>query len=288
MSAAPLLAFERVRRRAVPRHPIDVPLDVIALQSGIPGIFPGRCTDLSEVGVGAIVAGELAPGQQVALEFRLPDGGVPLQVRAQVRYEERLRCGLQFLSLSAEQREMIQSWAAHVAAQPVEVESPHKEAAKVEAPVEVAAAPDKEKRKRRIRVRRRRFYVLLAFMLALAGFGWWQWQRAWNELEAQASGATQPGSPLRVAPEVMERQIVYKVDPEYPEAARLAGTQGLVVLDVVIAADGTVKTVRSLAGPDLLAQSAINAVRSWRFEPYRSAGEAVEVETTLTVEFRLH
>jgi protein TonB len=86
----------------------------------------------------------------------------------------------------------------------------------------------------------------------------------------------------------MEEKIVYKVDPVYPEAARLAGTQGLVVLDVVISADGTVERLRPVAGPDPLVQSARDAVQAWTFEPYRFGSKAVEVETTIAVDFRLN
>ena len=150
-------------------------------------------------------------------------------------------------------------------------------------------APDTEKRKRGLQVRRRRFYVLAVFMVALACFGWCQWQNAWSQLEDEASAAVdpRPGQPLRVSPETMDRQIVYKVDPVYPDAARRAGTQGLVVLNAVIAQDGSVRRLRPVAGPVLLAQSALDAVRSWRYTPYRSEGQAVEVETTISVDFRL-
>jgi protein TonB len=86
----------------------------------------------------------------------------------------------------------------------------------------------------------------------------------------------------------MDQRIVARVEPVYPEAARTAGTSGLVVLDAVIAPDGSVKRLRPLAGPDLLVQSATEAVQSWRFEPYLSRGKAVEVETTIAVEFRLN
>jgi protein TonB len=86
----------------------------------------------------------------------------------------------------------------------------------------------------------------------------------------------------------MEQRILHKVDPVYPEAARVAGTQGIVILDVIVAPDGTVKHLRPVSGPDLLARSALDAVQFWRFEPYRSAGVAVDVETTITVEFQLN
>ncbi len=290
--AAPSLApaLDSVSRRRLPRYPINVSLDVIALQSGIPNNMPGRCTDLSEAGLGAVVAGELVAGQAVAVELRLPNVGLPVRARAQVRYQDRLHCGLQFVGLSVEQREKIRYWSLQIAQQPV-----HGGRVEIPAPDRppLAVVPgvlhDKEKRQHRIRVRRRRFYVLVAFMIGLAGLAWWQWQNAWNELEADASVKAEvvPGLPVRVSPDTMDRQIVYKVDPVYPEAARQAGTQGLVVLDAVIAPDGTVKRIRPVAGPDLLAQSALDAVRSWRYAPYRAGGQAVEVETTVSVDFRL-
>ncbi|MGD1215858.1 MAG: TonB family protein [Terriglobales bacterium] len=287
MSAAPAPAFEETLQRVFPRHPINVPLDLIALRSGVPENLPGRCTDLSETGVGAVVAGELAAGQQVAVELRLPNVGVPVRARALVRYQSRLRCGLEFVGLSVEQREMIRYWVYRSALPPVDFKDFKKEeksvAAKTEAPVvvgELAAKP-----RRRVRIGRRGFYALIACMLALGGLGWWQWQRSWNELEKRGPVGE---SGLRVSPETMEKRIVTKAEPVYPEAARRAGTEGLVVLDAVIAPDGSVKRLRPVSGPDLLVQSATEAVQSWKFEPYLSSGKAVEVETTIAVEFRLN
>jgi protein TonB len=59
-------------------------------------------------------------------------------------------------------------------------------------------------------------------------------------------------------------------------------------MDAVIAPDGTVKRLRPVSGPDVLAQSATAAVQSWKFEPYLASGKRVEVETTIAVEFRLN
>lgn len=288
--AAPSLApaLDSASRRRFFRHAINVPLDVIALRSGIPNNLPGRCTDLSEAGVGAIVAGELVPGQPVAIELRLPNVGLPVRARAQVRYEDRLHCGLQFVGLSAEQREMIRYWASTVPAEVPKAEEEKAERPQPHLPT-LAVVPETEKGTRRIRFGRRRLYFLLAFMLGLAALGWWQWQRAWSELEETSLAADAlRATSLRVAPETMDERIVYKVDPVYPEAARLAGTEGLVVLDAVIAADGSVRSLRPIAGPDLLAQAALDAVRSWRYIPYRNDGQPVEVETIVSVDFRLH
>jgi TonB family protein len=290
VSAAPAMAPALpAPRRSFSRHPISVPVDVIVLRSGIPDSLPGRCADLSEGGVGAVVAGELSAGQHVALELRLPGIGVPVRARALVQYHEQLRCGLLFVGLSPEQREMIRYWAYLAAAPSVASADKREETPQPEPPV-VAAGPNPERRKRGFRVRRGRFYLLLAFMLALCVLGWWQWQRAWQDLEPPASAATvpEPGAPLRVPPQTMEEKILSKVDPVYPEAARLAGIQGLVVLDVVISADGTVERLRPVAGPDPLVQSARDAVHAWKFEPYRFGSKAVEVETTIAVDFRLN
>ena len=221
MSSAPSMAREETPRRIFPRHPINVPLDLIALRSGVPENLPGRCTDLSEAGVGAVVAGELAAGQQVAVELRLPNVGVPVRARALVRYQSRLHCGLEFVGLSMEQREMIRYWVYQSASQPVDSRDFKKEKrvadAKTEAPV-VAVAPAAKPR-RRIRIGRRGFYVLVACILALAGLGWWQWQKSWNELEKRAPASE---SGLRVSPEAVERRIVTKAEPVYPETARTA------------------------------------------------------------------
>ncbi len=285
MSAGTSAAFEETSRRVLPRRPITIPLDVIALRCGIPENLPGRCTDLSEAGVGAVVAGELAAGQQVAVEMRLPNIGVPVRARAVVRYQSHLHCGLEFIELEVEQREMIRYSFYRSAPPPVAFTRKEEKVApaKAEAPV-VAAQPPAQPR-RRIRIGRRGLYLLSACLLALAGLGLWQWQRSWSELEAHALVAE---SGLRVSPETMEKRIVTKVEPAYPEAARKAGMHGLVVLDVVVAPDGSVKRLRPISGPQLLAQSATEAVRSWKFEPYLSNGEAVEVETTLAIDFRLN
>jgi TonB family protein len=285
MSAARSPVLEETRERGSPRHRINVPLDLIALRSTVPENLPGRCTDISETGVGAVVAGELAAGQQVAVELRLPNVGVPIRARALVRYQSRLRSGFEFVGLSVEQREMIRYWIYRSASQPVEFRDFEKEEngePVEEAPVATVELPAKPKR--RIRIGRGGFYTLFVCMLALAGLGWWQWQRSWDELEARATVAE---SGLRISPETMEKRIVTKVEPGYPEAARKAGLQGLVVLDAVIAPDGGVKRLRPVSGPNLLAQSATEAVKSWKFEPYLSGGKPVEVETTIAVEFRL-
>jgi TonB family protein len=293
MSAARAVALEEAPRRLFPRHPINVPLDLIVLRSGVPENLPGRCTDISEAGVGAVVAGEMTAGQQVAVELRLPNVGVPVRARARVRYQSRLHCGLEFVGLSVEQREMIRYWVYRADAGPVEL----KKEERAEVPekssgteVNLAVAEATGAPRRRVRVGRRGFYVVVACVLGLGALGWWQWQRSWSELEthAQAAGpGVRSSGETQVSFDTMQNRIVTKVEPVYPEAARAAGTEGLVVLDAVIAADGSVGRLRTVSGPSALVQSATEAVQGWKFEPYLYDGKPVAVETSIAVEFRL-
>jgi TonB family protein len=129
--------------------------------------------------------------------------------------------------------------------------------------------------------------MTLALLLLVAGWAAWQWHRGWQQLEARMARKdvhAQPPS-TKVPPEVMERLLIRRVDPVYPEAARRANLQGVVVLDAVIAADGTVLNIHPLSGPDALVSAAMDAARWWRFRPYRVRGEPAAVETTLSIEF---
>jgi len=75
--------------------------------------------------------------------------------------------------------------------------------------------------------------------------------------------------------------------PLYPAAAKQQGIQGTVLLKAVIGADGTVRELRVIDGHPLLAPAAVEAVKRWKYKPYYVKGKPVEVETTVTVSFRL-
>lgn len=77
--------------------------------------------------------------------------------------------------------------------------------------------------------------------------------------------------------EADERRIKTKVAPAYPELARQMKLVGTVRLEVVVAANGTVKSTKVLGGHPLLIQAADAAIKKWRYEP--------GPETTIVVEF---
>jgi protein TonB len=91
---------------------------------------------------------------------------------------------------------------------------------------------------------------------------------------------------LRVS-QVMEGNLIHRVQPEYPSLARQARIQGQVSLSAIISRDGWIENLQAVNGHPLLVQAAIDAVRQWRYRPYMLNGEPVEVETQITVNFTL-
>jgi protein TonB len=86
---------------------------------------------------------------------------------------------------------------------------------------------------------------------------------------------------------MMEGNLIYRVQPEYPALARQVRVQGLVVLRAIISRDGVIENLQVLSGHPLLIPSALNAVRQWRYRPYVLNGEPVELETEVKVNFIL-
>jgi len=91
---------------------------------------------------------------------------------------------------------------------------------------------------------------------------------------------------------ILRPQILSKVQPTYPEAARQAGTTGTVLLKVQILENGRVGdvSVQQSSGNDLLDDSAVTTVYQWRFTPAqeKNTGRAVVCYTTVPVVFRLN
>ncbi|MGA3096634.1 MAG: M56 family metallopeptidase [Bryobacteraceae bacterium] len=92
---------------------------------------------------------------------------------------------------------------------------------------------------------------------------------------------------IRVGGAVQTARLVKNVAPVYPPLAKQARIQGTVVMDVVIAKDGTVQNVTVVNGHALLIQAAMDAVRQWQYHPTMLNGEPVEVNTQVEVQFAL-
>jgi periplasmic protein TonB len=96
-------------------------------------------------------------------------------------------------------------------------------------------------------------------------------------------------SPARVPVSggVIEGFLVYRSTPSYPPMAKTARVSGTVVLAATISKSGTIENLRVLTGHPMLIQSAIEAVKTWRYRPYLLNNQPVEVETTINVVFSM-
>ena len=87
---------------------------------------------------------------------------------------------------------------------------------------------------------------------------------------------------------VMDAMLVHRVLPEYPPPAKWIHLAGTVVLRATIGTDGTVRNLITVSGNPILTQAARAAVQQWRYRPTMLNGQAVEVETEVTVNFVLN
>jgi TonB family protein len=285
-SGAQAQGWDQPSRRRGQRYGVQARLDVTVLRSGIPDTLPGRSVNLGEGGLAAVLAGELLPGEAVGVEIRLPKAADPLRARALVRHHDKLHSGMEFVALSAEQQASIRAWAGEVKAETemrVEASFPAETAAgKGSENGGSSGAPPAGRNRRG----RGWIFLLLSAAILLAVL-WWHWNSGWEDIESNLPRSAQPPQPQAHVPaEVMEKLVSHRVDPEYPEAARPANLRGIIVLDVVVGRDGSVLDMRALNGPEVLAQSAMDALRWWRFRPYRVDGQPAVVETTVAVEFK--
>jgi protein TonB len=96
-------------------------------------------------------------------------------------------------------------------------------------------------------------------------------------------------NPLPPGADVHAPELVSRIEPIYPDAARRARLEGLVVLDAIIATSGEIEDVRVMRSANALLDSAAeDAVRRWRYRPATWNGRAVRVLLRVTVVFRLH
>jgi TonB family protein len=92
---------------------------------------------------------------------------------------------------------------------------------------------------------------------------------------------------LTLTPGLAEGNLLYRVEPDYPEDARRQGVQGAVVMNLHIGKDGAVQNVDLVSGPPLLAQASIAAVKQWRFRTRYVNGNEVAMQTQITLHFAL-
>ncbi len=283
MAAA--FALRPPSRRRQPRYQTAVPVEITVLRSGVPRSFPGRTVEVGIGGLSLVVAADLFAGEPVGVVLELPGSSEPIRTRGRVCYQDRLRGGIQFVLPSRVQGDSIHQWAVRTQATAVsksEFQRPEPQAPRfLDSTERRSPVSELPRRKRWLPVAATLGILAVAGTIALA-----LW--AWHPAQTPTSVSSPPISTRVIVPsEIMRSQILHRTVPEYPEAARRGGIEGVVALVVVIDKSGRVIELRPMSGPQVLSEAAGKAVQQWRFAPFLVGGEPVEVETTIDVGFRL-
>jgi protein TonB len=99
--------------------------------------------------------------------------------------------------------------------------------------------------------------------------------------------AKTPAKPVAVSTGVLAGMLIAPIHPVYPMIAKAARVEGSVVVEAVISRAGTIESLHVVSGPPMLQSAALNAIREARYRPYRLNGEPTEVQTRITVNFRI-
>jgi protein TonB len=96
-----------------------------------------------------------------------------------------------------------------------------------------------------------------------------------------------PQQPVRIGGQISAPELVHRVEPVYPDLAVMAKVTGTVILEAVVATDGTVDAVKVLRTVKFLDQAAIDAVKQWRYKPLILNGMPTPFVLTVTLTFSI-
>lgn len=99
---------------------------------------------------------------------------------------------------------------------------------------------------------------------------------------------TLPPARLQIGGDVAAAKLLYSPVPSYPRVAQLNHIEGAVVLRAQVSREGAIQSLQLITGPPLLVKAAMESVQKWRYRPTLLNGQPVEVQTEITVSFRLN
>jgi TonB family protein len=106
-----------------------------------------------------------------------------------------------------------------------------------------------------------------------------------NAVDVGKASVGEFGKPL-IDPKMAESSLTGRVEPQYPQMAKIARIQGDVVLHILIDKQGHVAQVKQVSGHPMLIQAATDAVKKWDYQPFLRNGQPTDVETLVTLRFR--
>jgi protein TonB len=92
---------------------------------------------------------------------------------------------------------------------------------------------------------------------------------------------------MSVSQGISQGLIIKKIAPSYPSTALRLRMEGSVQLLATVSKKGDISAVKVLSGDPSLAKAAVDAVKQWKYKPYLLDGTPVEIQTQVTVNFKL-
>ena len=108
-----------------------------------------------------------------------------------------------------------------------------------------------------------------------------------NLTDSQSNAPTPVLQTLNVSQGVSQGLLLKKVQPAYPANALRLRLEGAVQLMATISKNGEISAVKVLSGEPQLARAAADAVKQWKYKPYLLNGAPVEIQTQVTLNFKL-
>jgi len=93
---------------------------------------------------------------------------------------------------------------------------------------------------------------------------------------------------ISVGSAVQQAMLTHRVEPVYPAPARQLRRSGQVHLRAIISVNGSIESLELMDGDPLFIRSALDAVKQWHYQPTELHGQPVEVETIITVVYRIN
>lgn len=92
---------------------------------------------------------------------------------------------------------------------------------------------------------------------------------------------------MNISQGVSQGLLYKKVPPIYPSSAMRMRIEGKVELTATVSKNGDITQVKVLSGDSQLTKAAVDAVKQWKYKPYLLNGEPVEIQTQVTINFKI-
>jgi protein TonB len=105
-----------------------------------------------------------------------------------------------------------------------------------------------------------------------------------NTVLSTKTSVPAPSPPISIG--ISGGQLLSKTLPAYPNQARQQRLEGTVILTALVMEDGSLTDIKVIKGSPLLARSAVDAVKTWRYQPFQLDGKPIQGETKITIDFK--